>query len=143
MDVRVSVALALVDELGLWLVARRSAGRAFEGLWEFPGGKIRPGETPGQAAVREALEETGLAVDPVADLGVVGTATTTSGADLHLIRCRLVRPGSGGLARPCDPAVAEVRWVGPDELRTLPMPPANAEVLRRLSLVRVPPASPP
>jgi mutator protein MutT len=134
-DVRVSVSLALIDEDGRWLVAKRAAGRLFEGLWEFPGGKVQPGETAGQAAVREAFEETGMAVEPVADLGIIEPAHTSSGVSLHLVRCRLVTPGTGGLARPCEPAVAEIRWVSPDELRTLPMPPANAEVLRRLDLV--------
>jgi mutator protein MutT len=131
-DVRVSVALALVRENGRWLVGRRAAGRVFAGLWEFPGGKVHLDENPSQAAVREALEETGLAVEPIADLGRLETAHAGQTVVLHLIHCRLVAGRESGPLRPRDPAVTELRWVGPDELRTLPMPPANAEILRLL-----------
>jgi mutator protein MutT len=132
-DVRVSVALALVREKGLWLVGKRAGGRVFAGLWEFPGGKIQPGETASQAAVREVLEETGLAVKPVADLGTVETAHGGQTVVLHLVACR-VRDAGEDLppVLPQDLAVTELRWVSPDELQTLPMPPANAEVLQIL-----------
>ncbi len=127
-DVRVQIALALVERDGLWLVSRRSSGRIFAGLWEFPGGKLAVGESPSAAAAREAWEETGLSVEPVADLGHVETRHDDRIVILHLIRCRAV----GGHARPSDPAVDDVRWVSPAELRTLPMPPANARILERL-----------
>ena len=137
MDVRVSVALALVQKNGRWLVGRRAGGRVFAGYWEFPGGKILAGETPGQAAVREALEETGLAVEPVADLGQLETAHQERTVRLHLILCRVAFGKTAGDLHPRDPAVTELRWVDPDELRTLLMPPANAGILRVLSEQRL------
>jgi len=132
-DVRVSVALALVRKNGFWLVGRRAAGRVFAGLWEFPGGKIQPGETARQAAVREVLEETGLVVEPVADLGTIETEHSGRTVALHLVYCRIpdARDELPPI-QPRDPAVTELRWADPNELRTLPMPPANAEILRML-----------
>ncbi|WP_291845409.1 8-oxo-dGTP diphosphatase MutT [Maricaulis sp.] len=55
-------ACALLDADGRILIARRPEGKAMAGLWEFPGGKIEPGETPEQAVVRELREE--LSVEP-------------------------------------------------------------------------------
>jgi mutator protein MutT len=127
-DVRVHVALAVVDEEGRWLVGRRSPGRIFASLWEFPGGKLLPGESAEQAAVRETREETGLTVEPLADLGQIETCHGGRTVVLHLIHCRRV----AGEPQPSDPAVDEVRWVTAAELRALPMPPANADVIARL-----------
>lgn len=133
MDVRVRVALSLVQEKGRWLVGKRAPGRVFAGLWEFPGGKLQSGETPSQAAVREMFEEAGLAVEPVGEAGLVQTAHDGRGVDLHVVCCRLQHPGADlPSVVPCDPAVTEFRWVGLDELGDLPMPPANAEILRLL-----------
>src|SRR5512145_1179713 len=56
-------ACALVDPDGRVLLARRPAGKPLAGLWEFPGGKIEPGETPEAALVRELDEELGIVVD--------------------------------------------------------------------------------
>ena len=53
-------AVALVDADGRVLIAQRPAGKAMAGLWEFPGGKIEPGETPEAALVRELKEELGI-----------------------------------------------------------------------------------
>jgi A/G-specific adenine glycosylase len=122
------VALALVSGESGWLVSRRSSGRIFAGLWEFPGGKIVPGETPQEAAIREAREETGLMVEPVAVLGELRAAHGEHEVILHLVHCRVI----DGEARACDPAVEEVRWVRAAEIEQLPMPPANAEIIARI-----------
>ncbi len=53
-------AMALVDADGRVLLARRPEGKAMAGLWEFPGGKVAPGETPEAALIRELKEELGL-----------------------------------------------------------------------------------
>lgn len=127
-DVRVFVALGLVERQGCWLVTRRSAGRVFAGLWEFPGGKVEPGESAVAAVVREVSEETGLAVEAVDDLGVVDTLHGGEVVALRLIVCRA---GEGEPAAR-DLAVDAVQWVRTEELAGLPMPPANREVIRRL-----------
>ena len=57
------IAIAVVERNGEFLIGLRPANVALPGLWEFPGGKIEPNETPQQAAARECLEETGLEVE--------------------------------------------------------------------------------
>ncbi|MEL7128719.1 MAG: 8-oxo-dGTP diphosphatase MutT [Pseudomonadota bacterium] len=57
------VAAALFDQAGRVLLAKRPEGKAMAGLWEFPGGKIDPGETPEAALVRELAEELGVGVE--------------------------------------------------------------------------------
>lgn len=56
------IAIAVVEHRGRYLIGRRPEGAPLAGYWEFPGGKVRPGETAEQAAARECLEETGLKV---------------------------------------------------------------------------------
>ena len=56
-------AVALVDADGRVLLAQRPAGKAMPGLWEFPGGKVNPGETPERALIRELAEELGIDVE--------------------------------------------------------------------------------
>jgi 8-oxo-dGTP diphosphatase len=58
------VAVALIDGEGKVLVQRRPAGKMMAGLWEFPGGKVEPGETPEVALIREIAEELGIAISP-------------------------------------------------------------------------------
>ena len=58
------VALALIDAAGHVLLQQRPRGGAHGGLWEFPGGKIKPSETPEMALVREIDEELGIAIEP-------------------------------------------------------------------------------
>ena len=128
MDDVVHVALALVQAENGWLVSRRSAGRVFAGLWEFPGGKMEIGENPQSASAREAREETGVVVEPVELLGEVESNHGGRRVVLHLVRCQWV----SGEAAACDPAVEEVRWVGAEELAKLPMPPVNTQIISRL-----------
>ena len=58
------VACALIDADGRVLLAKRPVGRPLAGLWEFPGGKVEPGETPEAALIRELAEELGINVPP-------------------------------------------------------------------------------
>ena len=128
----VHVGLGLVRRGDFWLVGRRASGRVFAGLWEFPGGRIEPVESPADAAIREVREETGLVVEAVADRGQVATAHAGRSVVLHLVECRPVR----GEASATSPAVTEVRWVRTTALRNLEMPPANAEILTLLMAQR-------
>ncbi len=90
---------------------------------------MMPGEPAEAAAVRETSEETGLQVEPVGPAGSITTYHDGKMVVLHLVRCRVV----GGIARPADASVAEVRWVSVDELRALQMPPANAGIIRHIA----------
>jgi 8-oxo-dGTP diphosphatase len=58
------VAAALLDDQGRVLLQKRGPGRAHAGLWEFPGGKVEPAESLGQALIREIREELGIVLDP-------------------------------------------------------------------------------
>ncbi len=122
------IALVVAWRDGRVLVGRRAPGAHLGGLWEFPGGKVRVGESPEQAARRELREETGLGGGSLEPLLVVLHDYGDRRLRLH---CFLSREPEGQLRR-TEPAF---EWVVPERLTELPMPPANAailEVLRRL-----------
>jgi mutator protein MutT len=131
---RNEAALALVRREGQWLVSRRAPGRVYAGLWEFPGGKIEPGETPEQAARREALEETGVDVHPSARLGCVESRQGGRVVVLHLVLCEYQQ----GEAAARSTALDRVRWVDFSELSRLDMPPANAIIIERIGQLERP-----
>src|SRR5215469_7853906 len=76
-------AVALVDADGRVLLARRPEGKAMAGLWEFPGGKVDPGETPEAALIRELAEE--LGIDVAASCLAPFTFASHAYADFHLL----------------------------------------------------------
>ncbi len=129
------VALALIRDDGRWLVGKRAPGRIYSGLWEFPGGKILPGETPEQAAVRETREETGLTVRPMRHLDRLTDHQAGGPVHLYPVYCQWV----AGVAAPADPAILELRWVLRDELRHLDMPPINARIIEQLTSLEADP----
>ena len=122
------VAAALIDPTGRVLVQQRPPGKQMDGLWEFPGGKIEPGETPEAALVRELHEELGIAVAE-RDLAPLTFASETLG-DRHLLLllyvCRVWRGDPVALD-----AVA-LSWALPADLRALAMPPADAPFIAAL-----------
>lgn len=110
-------AAALIDGDGRVLVQQRASG-ALAGLWEFPGGKLEPGETPAAALVRELAEE--LAVDvETACLAPAAFASEPLG-ERHLLLLLHVCRKWKGVPRPVE--AAALRWVRPVELHALPMP---------------------
>lgn len=121
-------AVALVDSDGRVLVARRPAGKSMPGLWEFPGGKVEPGETPEAALIRELDEE--LGIDITASCLAPFTFASHDYGDFHLLMplylCRVwdgtVTPREG----------QETRWVRPIELRNYDMPPADRPLVAML-----------
>ena len=96
------------------------------GLWEFPGGKIRRGEAPERALVREFAEEVGLRIAVGPKIVTVPHRYSHFSVNLHTFDCRYV----SGRARAID--CAEVRWVRPGDLDALPFPAANKRILRVL-----------
>ncbi|MGA7991027.1 MAG: NUDIX domain-containing protein [Thermoanaerobaculia bacterium] len=116
---------------GRLLLARRPPGRAWAGLWEFPGGKVESGETPEHALVREWREE--MDVTPVAL--APWRFETFDGAEPEGTRRHVtllfLRVGSiVGVPRPV--AVDAVRFAPADEARLLPTPPLDAAALSHL-----------
>lgn len=122
------VAAALVDPDGAVLVQRRPPGRAHGDLWEFPGGKVEPGETVEAALARELLEELGIVIDP-ARASPIGFATAPldEGQLLLLLYRVTAWPGQ---PRAID--AAELRWVPPVGLDALAMSPADRALAARL-----------
>ena len=131
------VAAALVDADGRVLVQQRAQGRHMAGLWEFPGGKLEPGETPEQALARELAEELGIAVAP-ADFSPAAFASAPLGAR-HLLLLLFVARRWTGEPRPLD--AAGLRWEPPGALRSLPMPPADVPLVDALEALLSPPGA--
>lgn len=126
MTVVLVAAAALVDADGRVLVQRRGPGDALAGLWEFPGGKVEPGETPEAAVRRELAEELGLQLCCVTPAGFASHAMD----GWHLVLLLFVCREWDGY-----PAGAEVRWLRVPELYALAMPPADAPLLPLLEAV--------
>ena len=124
-DVLLVVACALVDADGRVLVAERPPGRAMAGLWEFPGGKLGPGETPEGCLIRELEEELGITTDAacLAPLTFASFPYETFHLLMPLYVCRVWR----GEPRPREGQA--IRWLRPRQLRALPMPPADKPLI--------------
>jgi 8-oxo-dGTP diphosphatase len=119
------VAAALIDAQGRVLVQQRPAGKQHAGLWEFPGGKIEPGETPPAALVRELAEELGIRVDPAALTALTFASEPAGERQLILLLYRVAQ----WQGEPRALEAAALRWVTPAALRTLPMPPADTPLV--------------
>ena len=119
------VAAALVDADGRVLVQKRPAGASMAGLWEFPGGKLEPGETPEAALIRELAEE--LAIDVAPACLAPACFASEPLERRHLLLLLYVCRKWSGVARPI--AAAELRWVRPHALHGLDMPPADRPLI--------------
>jgi 8-oxo-dGTP diphosphatase len=123
------VAAALIDAEGRVLVQQRAPGRSMAGLWEFPGGKLEADETPEQALARELLEELGVTVDPAA-LRPMTFASEPLGAR-HLVMLLYTVRRWAGEPRALD--ASAIRWAGLEDLRSLPMPPADVPLVEAMA----------
>ena len=121
-------AVALIDPDGRVLLARRPEGKALAGLWEFPGGKVDPGETPEAALIRELKEELGI---DVAESCLAPFAFASHGYEkFHLLMpLYLCRRWSGAVQGREGQALA---WVRPQKLAEYPMPPADKPLVALL-----------
>jgi len=122
-------AVALLNEEGKVLLAKRPPGRPLAGLWEFPGGKVDPGEDPETALIRELMEELGIEITR-ADL-VPLTFASHAYPEFHLLMpLYLCKRWEGDIAAQEN---QELLWVKPDELRLYDMPPADEPLKASLS----------
>ena len=121
-------AVVLVDTDGRVLLAQRPEGKQMAGLWEFPGGKVDPGETPEAALIRELREE--LGIDVAASCLAPLTFASHSYPDFHLLMPLYVCRKWSGI-----PAAREgqrLAWVWPARLADYPMPPADVPLVAAL-----------
>ncbi len=125
------VAVALVDADGRVLVQQRPVGKPMAGLWEFPGGKVEPRETPEAALIRELEEELAITV-PLSCLAPATFASATMG-DRHLVLLLYVARKWTGVPRAL--AAAALRWARPVELHALSMPPADRPLIGLLEML--------
>jgi 8-oxo-dGTP diphosphatase len=119
------VAAALVDRDGRVLLQQRPAGRQMAGLWEFPGGKIEPGERPEAALIRELREELGIETEE-ACLAPATFASAPLG-DRHLLLLLYICRKWQGNPEPID--AAALKWVRPNQMFGLAMPPADIPLI--------------
>ncbi len=110
-----------------YLVIRRAGGIAKGGRWCFPGGHLEPGETSRQAIQRELAEELGIRVMPVKRVGSVRVI------DSNYILAVWRVEHTAGEFHPAEQEIAEIRWLLPDEVRTIqPGLPSTARVMDML-----------
>jgi 8-oxo-dGTP diphosphatase len=123
------VACALIDADNRVLIAQRPEGKAMAGLWEFPGGKLEPGERPEETLIRELHEELGIMVrEPcLAPLSFTSHAYD----DFHLLMPLYVCRRWDGQVTPRHHA--QLKWVQPNKLRDYPMPPADEPLIAHLT----------
>lgn len=125
------VAAAMIDGEGRVLVQQRPPGTSMAGLWEFPGGKVEPGELPEAGLCRELEEELGIVVDP-ASLAPATFASESLG-ERHLLLLLYTLREWGG--EPQARHATALQWVHPPALRTLAMPPADIPLIGMLEML--------
>ncbi len=125
----ITVAAAIIRRDGYILLVQRPDDAEMGGLWEFPGGKIEPGETPEAALARELGEELGIQVAVGRRYHITDHAYPT-GLNVRLLfyECRIVEG---------EPRLLwgqALRWVAASDLPAYPAPAADAEVVRSLRI---------
>src|SRR2546423_27342 len=121
-------AVALIDPDGRVLLAQRPEGKHLAGLWEFPGGKVHPGETPEAALIRELDEE--LGIDVVASCLAPFTFASHAYPEFHLLMPLYVCRKWSGIVTARESQ--QLKWVRPARLGDYPMPPADKPLVAML-----------
>ena len=120
------VVAAIIERDNAFLLTLRPEGTHLAGHWEFPGGKVHDHETHVEALRREVFEE----LDAVVEVGGLAHTVTHAYPDktvqLFFYRCDL-------LGEPKPMMGQEMRWIGKSELRGLPFPEADRELITLLS----------
>ncbi len=122
------VAAALIDQDGRVLMTERPTGKSFAGSWEFPGGKVEPGEIPEYALMRELAEELGIDTRPTCyyPLGFVSHHYPDMHLLMPLYACRSWR------GTPVGQEGQAIKWVAPRALYNLSLVPADIELVAQV-----------
>lgn len=118
-------AVALIDADGRVLLAQRPAGKSLAGLWEFPGGKVEPGESPESALIRELHEE--LGIDTWTSCLAPLTFASHAYPEFHLLMPLFACRRWQGIATPREGQT--LAWVRARDLGNYPMPPADIPLI--------------
>jgi 8-oxo-dGTP diphosphatase len=121
------VVAALIEERGRVLLSRRRADQSMPLYWEFPGGKVEPGEPPADALAREVREELGCTVTVGRIHEVVFHAYPDFDLYMLVYRCRITA------GAPAAVEVAEIAWVEPARLPDIELLPADLPLARQLA----------
>jgi 8-oxo-dGTP diphosphatase len=121
-------AVALIDPDGRVLVTQRPEGKQLAGLWEFPGGKVEPGERPEQALIRELKEE--LGIDVAESCLAPLTFSSHAYEEFHLLMPLYVCRRWKGIITSQEGQA--MKWLKPKKLHDIPMPPADLPLIPHL-----------
>ena len=121
-----SVAIAVVQYQDRFLVGRRSEHLPLGGLWEFPGGKVEPGEELAEGLKREIREELGVEIEVGQPFGVYRHGYTHFKVTLHAFVCRIAA------GEPQALEASEIAWAVPEELAGYPMGKIDRQIARRI-----------
>ena len=122
----VEVVAAVIERGGRYLITRRLEGTHLAGRWEFPGGKLLPGEKPEEALRRELKEELGVEAAVGEPIETVDWTYPEKSVRLRFFRCALA-------GEPAPLEGQEMRWVAAADLRSFHFPDADATLIARLS----------
>jgi A/G-specific adenine glycosylase len=122
---KIEVVVAVIEKAGRVFIQQRPAGGLLAGLWEFPGGKVQPGEKLATALRREVREELGVEIEAVRGLTTVRHAYTRFQVTLHAFACKLRDPEfKMGHRR---------RWVTLSSIRKYPLPSGSVKIVDHLA----------
>ena len=125
------VVAALITEGERFMICKRPAHKARGGLWEFAGGKVEPGESPGQALRRECREELGIEIEPKGLFAKVRHEYPDLTIDLYLFAARIAL----GVPKPVEHT--EIRWITAGEMAEYEFCPADEELLKLIASGRI------
>jgi 8-oxo-dGTP diphosphatase len=123
---RILVCAAVIERDGHFLITQRQKGVHLEGLWEFPGGKCDAGETLRGCLTRELREELDVGVAVGEELFTTVHAYAERVVELHFLRCELI-------GEPVPQLGQQMQWAARADLSQLPFPPADEELIRKLT----------
>ncbi|MGH7280975.1 MAG: (deoxy)nucleoside triphosphate pyrophosphohydrolase [Polyangiaceae bacterium] len=127
----VIVSAGVIIEKSHVLLTQRKAGAHLEGMWEFPGGKVEPGEDPRAALVRELREELGIEVNVGEAVDVTFHRYDDADKAVLLLFFEATRTPDSGEPRALD--VAAFRWAARADLSELTFPPADGPIVRKVA----------
>ena len=125
----IEVVGALVRDGGKTMLAQRPQGKAQAGFWEFPGGKLEPGETVEQALVRELREELALEIENPRVIGSVVHEYPEKTIHLTLVECNRAADSI-----PCPQEHQAVDWFDSESIKSISICPADVELIKRLGI---------